>query len=175
MSKKVEIKSADERKLIVRAGVWAVLLLLLDQATKWYFVLAFELHESKDVIPGVLSLTSVRNPGAAWSIFSGYSWVLMLIGVVAAIVLVCFFRALAEAWRERYYALAMVLSGIIGNTVDRFYHGVVVDFIHVHWYDVWHYPVFNVADMAICCGVGVLCLSGLLRKPDPETEKTEQK
>jgi signal peptidase II len=173
MSKKVEIKSASERKLIIRAAVWAVLLLLLDQVTKWYFVLAFELHESRDIIPGVLSFTSVRNPGAAWSMLSGYSWVLMLIGLAAAIVLVWFFRAIAEAWRERYYALAIVLSGIIGNTLDRFYHGVVVDFIHVHWYNVWHYPVFNVADMAICCGVCVLFLSVFFRKSDPEPGKAE--
>ena len=105
--------------------------------------------------------------------FCGYSWVLMLIGLAAAIVLVWFFRAIAEAWRERYYALAIVLSGIIGNTLDRFYHGVVVDFIHVHWYNVWHYPVFNVADMAICCGVCVLFLSVFLRKSDPEPGKAE--
>ena len=66
----------------------------------------------------------------------------------------------------------LLLSGIIGNSFDRFFRGAVVDFLHVHWKEVWHYPVFNVADIAICCGVGLYILSNLLRKkPESAGEK----
>ena len=49
--------------------------------------------------------------------------------------------------------LALVLGGAIGNLIDRLLHGHVIDFIHVHYADVWHYPIFNIADIAICIGV----------------------
>ena len=62
---------------------------------------------------------------------------------------------------------AMIFAGIAGNSFDRAFHGAVIDFIHIHYYDLWHYPVFNVADIAICTGVGIYILSGFLRKtPD---------
>ena len=58
----------------------------------------------------------------------------------------------------------LLFAGIIGNSADRFLRGAVVDFSHVHWHNVWHYPVFNVADIAICTGVGLFVLSNFLRK-----------
>ena len=65
-------------------------------------------------------------------------------------------------------AAFMVLSGILGNSIDRLWRGAVVDFIDVHYGNVWRYPVFNVADMAICTGVGIFILSTILR---PEKRK----
>ena len=65
----------------------------------------------------------------------------------------------------------LVLSGIVGNSIDRIWHGEVIDFIDFHYYDMWSYPVFNVADIAICTGVGVYMLSNLLRKTPKEEQK----
>lgn len=54
--------------------------------------------------------------------------------------------------------LALVLGGAIGNLIDRLLHGKVIDFIHVHYADVWHYPIFNIADMGICIGVALIII-----------------
>ncbi len=169
---RIETKSCREKKVVVIALVIAIVLLAIDQATKWYIVCAYNLFESHPVISGLLNITSVRNLGAAWSILTGHVWLLFVFGILAGAGIIVFFRKLAEGCIERYFALMLILSGIAGNSFDRAFHGEVVDFIHVHYYDLWHFPVFNVADMAICTGVGIYLLSGFLRKT-PEKENAE--
>ena len=165
---RIEKNSSREKSVFIRAGVVALLILAADQLTKWYFIRNFALGESVELIPGILNFTSVRNLGAAWSIFSGHVWMLLIFGILAGVGIIVFFRKLTEGCAERYYALLLILAGILGNSFDRFFHGAVVDFIHVHYLNIWHYPVFNVADMAICTGVGIYLLSGFLRPELPK-------
>ena len=162
--------SRREKLIVAAALVSALLLLAADQVTKAWFVRNFELYQSIPLVPGWLNFTYVRNLGAAWSMLSGYVWLLLGFGLLAGAGIIVFFRKLAESCPERYFALLMVISGIIGNCFDRAFHGAVIDFIHVHYYNIWHYPVFNVADMAICTGVGIFILSSLFRK-SPEKDK----
>ena len=169
---RIEKNSVRERNIFLFALFFALFLLVLDQLSKWYIVLNFKVMETIPVIPPVLNITSARNPGAAWSILSGYGWLLLIFGIGAAAAMLFFFRRLAEGCAERYFALLMILSGIAGNSFDRAFHGVVVDFIHVHYKDIWHYPIFNVADMAICGGVIIFMLSSLFRK---EKGKADEK
>ena len=169
---RIEKGSLRERRVLTAALLTAALLLAADQWSKWFFVLNFEPGQSVPVIPPVLSFTSVRNLGAAWSILNGHVWLLLCCGMLAFLGIVFFFRHLTEGCIERYFALLMIVSGIAGNSFDRAFHGAVVDFIHVHYRDVWHYPVFNVADMAICVGVGIYLISGFCRKSiAPEKKK----
>ena len=171
MKERLIEKSPAEKKVLVIAAVIALLVLGLDFATKVWVIKSFELYESRELISGVLAFTSVRNYGAAWSILSGQVWLLSAFAVFAAVMLMIFFRKICEGCMERYFALMLLLAGIAGNAFDRIYRGAVVDFIHVHWYNVWHYPIFNVADIAICCGVGIFILSNLLRKSPGKEEK----
>ena len=99
---------------------------------------------------------------------SGKVWLLLVIAGVVSVAMIKFFRYLTEGYFEREIALFMIFSGVIGNSIDRLWRGAVVDFLDFHWQDVWSYPVFNVADIAICTGVGLFILSGFLR---PEGEK----
>ena len=168
MACRIEKNSPQEKRTFLYAGVVGVIFLALDLWTKWYVVTRFELHESIEILPPVLNFTSVRNYGAAWSILSGKGWLLLGFALVTAVVLICFFRKLCEGCCERYFAMMLLFAGIIGNSLDRCCRGAVVDFIHVHWKNAWHYPVFNIADIAICCGVGLFVLSNLLRKSTPE-------
>ena len=161
--RRIEAHSASEKKLLWLSVISATLVLLADIFTKIYFT-TWNLGESRDVIPGIISFTYVRNLGAAWSILSGYRGVLTVFGLVVAVIIGMFFRKFAENCPERYPALLLVVSGIIGNSADRIFRGAVVDFIHVHYYDSWHYPIFNIADIAICCGIAVFVLSGFFRK-----------
>ena len=156
-----------KRSLISTLLVFA-LLLLADQLTKIWISGTYQLHESTPVIPGYFSITYVRNLGAAWGMLSGKVWLLLVIAGVVSVAMIKFFRYLTEGYFEREIALFMIFSGVIGNSIDRLWRGAVVDFLDFHWQDVWSYPVFNVADIAICTGVGLFILSGFLR---PEGEK----
>ena len=172
MSEPLIKNSPAEKKVIIFSAVVGVLFLAVDFATKYWVVNCFELFESREVIPGVFAFTSVRNTGAAWSILSGQVWLLFGIALAALILLIVFFRKIYEGWPERSFAAALLISGIIGNAYDRAFRGAVVDFLHVHWYNVWHYTVFNVADIAICCGAGLFILSNIIRKEaKPDKEK----
>ena len=176
---RLEPHSRRERAVLVGAITFAFFSLLLDQGTKLCVEHSFKLHESRTIITGWLSLSSVRNTGAAWSILSNQIWLLLLIAIAAFGAILYFFHYLAERCPERYFAIFLVLSGILGNSIDRLWRGAVVDFIDVHHYVVcpecghlfylWRYPVFNVADIAICVGVGIFVLSSFLR-PDKRSD-----
>lgn len=163
--------SRRERIVLASSAAVAVLVLLLDQGTKVWVERAFKLHESRPIIDGWLSFTSVRNYGAAWSMLAGQTWLLLAVALAAFIAILCFFYKLAENYPERYFAEFLALSGILGNSIDRLWRGGVVDFIDIHYYTHWSYPVFNVADMAICIGVGIFVLSSFLR---PESKKKDE-
>lgn len=183
---RLELRSARERTVLVSSVVIALLLLALDQGTKLWVEHSFELHESRDLIDGWLALSYVRNTGAAWSILNDRTWLLLLIGFLAFSAILYFFHYLTERCAERYFAVFMVLSGIMGNSIDRLWRGAVVDFIDVHHYVVengvrsyiWHYPVFNVADISICVGVGIFVLSCFtrreLKKTAPDDESVSE-
>ena len=182
MFSRLEPRSRRERAVLVGAIVFALFFLLLDQGTKLWVEHSFKLHESRTLITGWLSFSSVRNTGAAWSILSNQIWLLLLIAIAAFGGILYFFHHLAERYPERYFAIFLVLSGILGNSIDRLWRGAVVDFIDVHHYVacpacehrfyLWRYPVFNVADIAICVGVGLFVISSFFR---PESKKDGEK
>jgi signal peptidase II len=145
--------------------------LALDQATKWLVMRSMELHEYRPVIDGVLSLSHVRNRGAAFGILSDadlpYQAVLFSLLSLAALVAITFYAwRLPSSARLPQLALALVLGGALGNLVDRLRFGYVVDFLHVYWRS-YQWPDFNVADSAISVGVGLLILD-ILRSPRSE-------
>ena len=180
----LEPHSRRERAVLVVAIACALLFLLLDQGTKLWVEHSFKLHESRTLIAGWLSFSSVRNTGAAWSILNNRIWLLLLIAAAAFGAILYFFHQLTERYPERYFAIFLVLSGILGNSIDRLWRGAVVDFIDVHHYVVcpsceqrfylWHYPVFNVADIAICVGVGLFVISSFCR-PEKKQEGEKKK
>ena len=171
MKERLTPKSCAEKRVLLCSSIVAIAVLALDLLTKIWVIRNFKLYESMELIPGLLAFTSVRNYGAAWSILSGQVGLLFAFAVVAMVLLVLFFRKICEGCPERYLALMLLIAGIVGNAFDRIWRGAVVDFIHVHWHNVWHYPVFNVADIAICCGVGIFILSNCLRKSSDKEEK----
>lgn len=162
--------AAAGRSVTAWCAVAGALFLLLDQATKLWILHAYQLHESTPVIPDIFSITYVRNPGAAWGIFAGRGWLLLTVAAVVVVLMIRFFNSLCAGYAERKLALFLIFSGVFGNSIDRIWHGSVIDFIDFHYKNVWSYPVFNVADIAICVGVGLFLLSDLLR-PDRKKEK----
>ena len=165
-------KELSSRKVFLISCSAAVLLYLLDQLTKIIIVSSMKLYESIPVIDGFFNIVSVRNRGAAWGIFHGKQWFLLLIAFLALLAVVFFFRKLTDHFKERIFALFLLCSGILGNCTDRLFRNEVVDFLDFHLGD-YHWPAFNVADICICVGVGIFVISSLLR-PEPEEEKKEK-
>jgi signal peptidase II len=169
---KSEPHSSSERKIIVFSVIVAGLLLLLDQTTKVLIDSSFKLGESLLVVNNFFSLTYVTNKGAAWGILSGYGWLLLLIAVSVMGASIYFMRWLTEGFNERYLAITMIISGILGNSIDRIWRGEVIDFFDLHIANYHWPPVFNVADSAICVGVCIFFLSNVIRASRQKKETT---
>ncbi|MCL1623067.1 signal peptidase II [Moraxella sp. Tifton1] len=138
----------------------ALIILVLDQLTKLYFDHNFELYETVDVIPPVLNWTLAYNHGAAFSFLADQSgwqkWFFASLGLMVAIFITVYIRQVPREARSLSIGLSLVLGGAIGNVIDRILYGHVIDFIHVHYADVWHYPIFNIADIGICIGMSLV-------------------
>lgn len=130
--------------------------LVLDQASK-AMAMAW-LSEDRDLvlIPRVLQLIHRTNTGAAWSMFQDSPKILTIFATLVATGLGVWSLLLRPEERILRLPLAMILGGAVGNLVDRYRLGHVVDFIDAHWDDVYHFPTFNVADSAICVGMAIL-------------------
>ncbi|MGE3309039.1 MAG: signal peptidase II [Limisphaerales bacterium] len=157
-----------------RMALIAVLLLLGDQLTKWTVVGRLALGAERPVLPGFFRLVHWGNTGAAWSLFHGNNHVLAVVSL-AALVILYLARGHFEASRPAgQVALGLVFGGIIGNLIDRLIHGHVVDFLYFHLIrrdgvEVG-FPAFNVADTAICTGVGIIFLLSWMTRPVPAPE-----
>ena len=145
-------------------------IVLLDQGTKALVVRSLALHEYVPLVDGLLSLSHVRNRGAAFGILSDwelpYQTVLLsALSLGALLAIALYFVKLPATARLPRVALALVLGGAVGNLLDRIRLGYVVDFVHVYWRH-YQWPDFNVADSAITVGVTLLVLD-ILRSPGP--------
>jgi signal peptidase II len=137
-----------------------LLILALDLASKALVLSRFELHESLPLLPG-LALTYVMNTGAAFSLFADWPAAVRLplfIGVAMGAVWAGwhYYKGLPGQDRLSALGLGLVAGGALGNLSDRIRYGAVVDFIEVGVREVYTWPVFNVADSAVCVGVGLL-------------------
>ena len=164
--------SAREHRYLAVCGVVCALLTALDQWTKIIIERTFNLYQAKVIIKDFFSLVYVTNKGAAWGILAGKWYILLAIAAAALVCCIIFFRKITENYPERIVALALLVSGIVGNSIDRIWRGEVVDFLdfYIRIGDKFtHWPAFNVADIAICCGVGIYILSNLIR-PDKKKD-----
>lgn len=139
----------------------ALLVFVIDIASKFWIVKNFFLFESVNLLP-FFSITYVRNIGAAFSIFEGQRWILAAIAFIVSTVIVYMLYRNKNKQKLENFSLALILGGALGNLFDRLYHGFVVDFLDVNFGD-WHYPTFNIADCAICLGIGVFILSNYVK------------
>ena len=135
----------------------AILIALLDQLTKLLVMRWLDPDGPVTVIDGFFWLVNWGNTGAAWGLFQNSNLILAGISVVTLVAICLFHRSFQFHLRGSQVALGLISGGIVGNVVDRIRYGHVVDFldfaIRGH-----HWPAFNVADSAICVGVGIYLL-----------------
>ena len=159
--------------LAVAGGVF-----LIDQSSKAWAVKRLRFGDPMSLIPGFLNFAYAENTGVAFSMLddngSTGRWGLSIIAMIAATLVVYFFWRTPRADDRIMGALALLLAGIIGNVTDRIRLGFVVDFIDVQ-FGSWHYPTFNVADMSIVIGAGLLIIDMFLSKRSQKSEAGSQK
>ncbi len=140
-----------------------LILVALDQITKSMILEKFGLGTTLPIIPNYFNLTYVQNQGAAFGFLAQANPsfrvpFFMIVPTVALISIGYIFRKLPDQDFKMASALSLVVAGAIGNLIDRLALGFVVDFLDFHWQWAYHFPAFNVADSAICVGVGLLML-----------------
>ena len=162
----------------MRFSAIIILVIILDQITKFWVVQNFALYESLPIIQGFFNLTYLTNTGAAFGILAGQptTWRLVFFFGVALVALVAIgfmYRRLKDesVWYE--ISLAFIAGGAVGNLIDRVRLGSVVDFLDVY-VGTHHWPAFNVADSAISVGVTIfLVMNIFFNEQAEETKKTE--
>ncbi|TDQ59640.1 signal peptidase II [Mesocricetibacter intestinalis] len=144
----------------------------LDLFSKYLVVKNFELYESINVFP-LFNLTYVRNYGAAFSFLAEHGgwqkYLFILLAIAVSLMLVYFLAKNSFAQKLQNSAYALIIGGALANMADRSYHGFVVDFLDFYW-DIYHYPIFNLADVAICIGAGLLALDAVKNSEHKKSE-----
>ncbi|MBW4663729.1 MAG: lipoprotein signal peptidase [Chroococcus sp. CMT-3BRIN-NPC107] len=124
----------------------------LDQATKYWIVQNFNLLETQPLIPGVFHFTYVRNTGAAFSLLSGRADILRWLSLFVSLGLIAFALFGGKLKKLEQLSYGLLLGGAMGNGIDRFIFGSVVDFIDLR---LIRFAVFNLADVSI--NLGIIC------------------
>ena len=153
------------------AALTALVVLVLDQVTKYLALERLPPGRPIVLIDGFFSLTLVMNPGLAFGMFAGtpvgWRWLVALLSIGALSVLaVVGLRMLPAGGRLTGLALGLIFGGAVGNLIDRGRFGAVVDFLDFYWRG-YHWPAFNVADSAISIGVALLALRMMLAPSPP--------
>lgn len=147
----------------------AGLVIVLDQITKLLITGWLEIHQTIQMIPNFLSLTYVRNTGAAFGLLSRAPEsfripFFIIIPLIALTIIILIFKKTRETEVLMITSLSLILGGAIGNFIDRVRFGYVVDFVDLHWFNKYHWPAFNVADTAIVIGVALLIFYTLVKE-----------
>ncbi len=155
----------------ILAAITAVLVLVADQFSKVFVSNNFEMAKSYEFLPGIIDITYIHNDGAAWGMLGGYTWLLLSVTIV--VMLACIALLLKWGLRDKitFWSAMLILSGGVGNMIDRIFRGGnVIDFLHFEFWPT--FPVFNVADCAICVGAGLIMLSLVKSIIDEQKQKS---
>lgn len=147
-------------------------IIILDQLTKFWVKAAFALHESISVVGDLFRLTYIENPGMAFGIKIAGPWFFTIFSAIASIVIFIYLYRMRHERLLPRFSLALILGGAIGNLIDRFFYGRVVDFIDLGLGDT-RWPVFNVADSAVTIGMVLLIALILFEKDESQKDTAE--
>ena len=151
-------------------------ILLLDQWTKSLIIQKLLLYQKVEVIQGFFNIIHVRNTGGAFGIFGGDkggfgSILFVVVSLMAIGVIIFLFMKIKEDEKTLALSFSLILSGAIGNLIDRLRYGEVIDFLDFYLSST-HWPAFNIADSAICIGIGLMALE-LLKHDQKRSTKSQ--
>ncbi|HFI0025710.1 TPA: signal peptidase II [Streptococcus suis] len=134
----------------------AAVLIVLDQLVKAWTVANIALDTVEPFLPGFMSLAYLRNYGAAWSILQNQQWFFTIVTIAVVTGLIWYYIKQIQGNIWTLFSLSLMIAGALGNFIDRIRLGYVVDMFHL---DFISFPVFNVADICLSVGVGILFIS----------------
>lgn len=138
-----------------------IIVIAIDQYTKWIIVKNMELYEQITVINNFFWITSHRNKGAAWGILQDQMIFFYIITLIVIVAIVYYLEKHAEGSKLLMIGLTLILGGAIGNFIDRIFRKEVVDFLDVDIF-TYNFPIFNIADSALVIGVGFVIIATIL-------------
>jgi signal peptidase II len=149
------------------ALIWlwlSAVLILLDQATKWLAVASLPYQVQVAFVPGFWNWHLTHNTGAAFSFLANaggwqHGFFIALATLISVVLAVALRRVAREDWRNAF-PFALIVAGALGNVIDRFRLGYVIDFVQWYWRD-FYWPVFNLADSCIVVGAVLMVLFSL--------------
>ena len=131
----------------------ALLIIFLDQLTKFLVKQNFQLNQSIPIINNILHLTYITNTGSAFGLFKGLNLIFVLFSIIVIVVIFYYLKKIIRNEKLLQFSVGLLLGGTIGNLIDRLFYGAVIDFID---FRVW--PVFNIADSAVTISVMLLII-----------------
>ena len=134
--------------------------IVADQIFKNWIVANIQLGDTEKIWPNVLSLTYIKNDGAAWSSFSGQQWFFLILTPIVLVVALWFlWKKMAQNWY--FIGLTLIIAGALGNFIDRIRQGFVVDMFQTEFIN---FPIFNIADILLSVGFVLLFIAILTDK-----------
>lgn len=138
--------------------IYTVIFVFIDQLSKGLINICMNLNQSIEIIPNFLNLTYVHNTGAAFSILKGARWFFIITAIIVLNIIYLFFIRDKQLKDSEIVIYSLLISGIIGNLIDRVVFGYVIDFIDVNIFD---FAIFNLADSFIVIAVILLIIMGV--------------
>ena len=142
-----------------KLAIFTIVFIFIDQLIKNLVNLYMNVDESFVLLKNVLNITYVHNYGAAFSMLTGARWILVLITIVALNVIYIFFIKNKKLNKYQTIVYSMLLGGIMGNLIDRFFYGYVIDYIDIR---LFNFAIFNIADSLIVISVILLIVEEVL-------------
>lgn len=140
-----------------KIGVYSLICLVIDQLIK--LVVSFlDVNTKITIIPNFFYITYVQNDGAAWSILSGNRLLLIMIGIICLFLVYFFLIRNKQISKFEQVNYVLLLSGIMGNLCDRIIRGYVIDYLDFKIFN-YYFPIFNLADIFIVIGTGLIIIS----------------
>ncbi len=133
----------------------STVIVLIDQVIKLLIINNLKVNESLTIINNLFYLSYVQNEGSAWNILYVSQWFFIILSLLAIYTIIRYFLLDVNITKIEAFAYASILGGIIGNLIDRFIHGYIIDYIDI-LIGSYHYPIFNLADSFIVIGVVII-------------------
>lgn len=152
--------------------ILSVIIVILDQLTKYVVVQNIDVGEMIPVIDKFFYLTLHMNPGAAWGVLkNGRIFFLIIVPIISAFLIYYMFKNKSKFLR---FSLALILAGAVGNYIDRLLAGEVIDFL-LFYIGTYPFPIFNVADIAVTCGTIAMAIYIFFIYKEPEKKGQDEK
>jgi lipoprotein signal peptidase len=150
-------------KTLAFMGVIMLGILVADQVTKLMADRIMMEGQNYEIIDGFFYFTYVHNKGMAWSLLEGRRWLFLLTTPLVLCGLIYFFTVTKKHEILTRFGIVLVVGGALGNFIDRAIFGYVRDFIHFYIFN-YDFPVFNIADIAVCLGIGLIILEIIIQE-----------